>query len=375
LLLDFLEWSTVKMVDGGADRQDAQSFPSPDSALNTPHGRSDVAVECGEPSKSPASTFPIVGVGASAGGLDAFSRLLAALPVDLGMAYVLVQHLVAGHPSALVEILSRATKMTVLEVEDEPAVEPNHVYVIPPGRSLVISRGRLELQPRPRAGNIGPSISSSTRWPRTKSIRQSAWCCQAPRRTARWGWKRSSVTLAQDGTAQQEGMPHSAIDSGCVDFVLPPEEIAREIARIGRHPFAALDNAAAASQDDGHFNRVVALLRRATGVDFGNYKANTLRRRIARRMALLKIEGFADYMRKLEKSAAEAQALYQDILINVTSFFRDPEAFEVLKTQIFPRLVETLGNNDPLRVWTLGCSTGQEAYSVAVAYTEFAEAT
>src|ERR1700683_3836872 len=103
------------MVDGGADRQDAQSFPSPDSASNTPHGRSDGAGECGEPSKSPASTFPIVGVGASAGGLDAFSRLLAALPVDSGMAFVLVQHLAAGHPSALVEILSRATKMPVSE--------------------------------------------------------------------------------------------------------------------------------------------------------------------------------------------------------------------------------------------------------------------
>jgi two-component system, chemotaxis family, CheB/CheR fusion protein len=379
LLLYFLEWSTVKMVDGGADRQDAQSFPSPDSASNTPHGRSGVAVKCGEPSKSPASTFPIVGVGASAGGLDAFSRLLAALPVDLGMAYVLVQHLAAGHPSALVEILSRATKMPVLEVEDEPAVEPNHVYVIPPARSLVISRGRLQLEPRPSSGQHRPIDQFFSALAKDQVDQAVGVVLSGTATDGTLGLEAikaaGGITFAQDGTAQQEGMPHSAIDSGCVDFVLPPEEIAREIARIGRHPFAALDNGAAVSQDDAHFNRVVASLGRATGVDFVNYKANTLRRRIARRMALLKIEGFADYTRLLEKSAAEAQALYQDILINVTSFFRDPEAFEVLKTQVFPQLADTLGNDKPLRVWTLGCSTGQEAYSVAVAYAEFAEAT
>jgi two-component system, chemotaxis family, CheB/CheR fusion protein len=318
-------------------------------------------------------------VGASVGGLDAFSRLLAALPVDSGMAFVLVQDLAAGHPSALVEILSRATKMPVLEVEDQPAVEPNHVYVIPPGRSLVISRGRLQLRPRPTGGQHRPIDQFFGALAEDQADQAIGVVLSGTATDGTLGLEAikaaGGITFAQDSTAQQEGMPHSAIASGCVDFVLPPDQIAREIARIGRHPFAALDNEAPVPQADGHFNQVVALLRRATGVDFSNYKTNTLRRRIARRMALLKMEAFADYTRLLEESASESQTLYQDILINVTSFFRDPEAFEALKTKVFPRLAETLGKDESLRVWTLGCSTGQEAYSVAMACAEFAEAT
>jgi len=274
-------------------------IPSTDSASTAPRENDGATEECGEPSKSPASSFPIVGVGASAGGLDAFSRLLAALPVESGMAFVLVQHLAAGHPSALVEILSRATKMPVLEVKDEPAVEPNHVYVIPPGRSLVISRGRLQLQPRPTGGQHRPIDQFFSALAEDQVDQAIGVVLSGTATDGTLGLEAikaaGGITFAQDGTAQQEGMPHSAIASGCVDFVLSPEEIAREIARIGRHPFVALDDEAAILQVDGHFDRVVALLRRATSVDFGHYKGNTLRRRIARRMALLKLDSVAEY--------------------------------------------------------------------------------
>jgi two-component system, chemotaxis family, CheB/CheR fusion protein len=182
------------------------------------------------------------------------------------------------------------------------------------------------------------------------------------------------ITFAQDDTAQHEGMPHSAIASGCVDFVLPPAEIAREIVRIGQHAYAVPEAEARETNDKPNLAQVVQLLKHSTGVDFTGYKFNTLYRRVTRRMVFRKLDGLPEHVQFLRQTPAEVEALYQDILISVTSFFRDKESFEVLKNTVFPRLLKDRSKHDPVRLWTLGCSTRQEAYSLAMVFTEVAEA-
>jgi two-component system, chemotaxis family, CheB/CheR fusion protein len=322
--------------------------------------------------------FPIVGVGASAGGLEAFTQLLRALPPDTGMAFVLVQHLAPTHPSALAEILARATKMPVAEVLDASVVEPNRVYVIPPGRCMVIADGTLQLLPRESQGLHRPVDQFFRALADDRRHRAIGVVLSGTASDGTLGLEaikaEGGITFAQDATAQHEGMPDSAVASGCVDFVLPPDEIAQEIVRISQHPYVVPEAEASAKQDKPDLDQIVHLLHRSTGVDFGQYKFNTLYRRIARRMLFCKANGLAEYAQVLEQSPAEAEALYQDILIHVTSFFRDPQAFERLARTVFPRLLVDRSRANPVRIWTIGCSTGQEAYSLAIAFTEAAEA-
>lgn len=323
------------------------------------------------------ATFPIVGVGASAGGLDAFTQLLKALPADSGMGFVLIQHLAPSHPSALAAILSRATQMPVLEVRDEPTVKPNHVYVIPPGRCMSIKHGALALEPRESDGHrrvidhflralaedshhlaVGV-ILSGTASDGTLGL-------EAIR-------AEGGITFAQDASAQHDGMPTSAIDSGCVDFVLAPDAIARELLRIGKHPHDT-PTTASANPNGPDIAQIVQILHHVTGVDFAHYKFNTFYRRVVRRMLLQKKNTLADYAKLLRSDHAEAHALRHDILISVTSFFRNPDAWDALKRDVFPLLLKDRSRHDTMRFWSLGCSTGQEAYSLAIAYTEFCEA-
>lgn len=324
------------------------------------------------------TSFPIVGVGASAGGLEAFTQLLKALPADTGMAFVLVQHLAPTHPSALAEILSRATTMSVMEVEDESPVKPNHVYVIPPGRSMVIVNGTLQLLPREGHGLHRPIDQFFRALAEDLGHQAIGVVLSGTASDGTLGLQaikaEGGITFAQDATAQHEGMPHSAVASGCVDFVLPPLEIAREIVRISKHPYAIPAAPTRKPDDKPNLADVIDVLRNATGVDFTHYKFNTLYRRVTRRMVFQKIDKLDEYVEHLRQTPAEVESLYQDILISVTSFFRDPEAFEVLKSVVFPRLLKDRSCHDPVRFWTLGCSTGQEAYSLAMAYTEAAEA-
>jgi two-component system, chemotaxis family, CheB/CheR fusion protein len=335
--------------------------------------------EAGAQAASPS--FPIVGVGASAGGLEAFTQMLGALPVDTGMAFVLVQHLAPTRASLLAEILSRATAMPVTEVHDEPRVEPNRVYVIPPDRDMVISQGVLQLLPRKEArGQHRPIDFFLRSLAEDQKHRAIGVILSGTATDGTLGLEEikaeGGITFAQDDTAQQSSMPRSAVASGCVDFVLPPGEIAAEIGRIARHPYVAPAAPARGKAPAGapHPGKILELLRKATGVDFSLYKANTLERRISRRMVLLKMEGFQEYARFLGKNPGEVEALYQDILINVTSFFRNPETFAALKAEVLPRLFKDRSPKEPLRIWVPGCSTGEEAYSLAIACAELAEA-
>ncbi len=347
-----------------------------DQLPESPEKGDDVVAELDEPGSG--ASFTVVGVGASAGGLEAFTQLLKALPADTGMAFVLVQHLAPSHPSALAEILSRATKMPVLEVRDEPTVEPNHVYVIPPDRSIIIVGRVLQLLPREGRGAHHP-IDQFFRALATEQRHRAIGVVLSGTATdGTTGLQEikaeGGITFAQDATAQHEGMPHSAIASGCVDFVLPPDGIAREIVRIAHHPYVVPEAEVGETSNKPDLDQIVQILRHGTGVDFTGYKFNTLYRRITRRMVFRKLDSLTEYVQYLRQTPAEIEALYADILIGVTSFFRDKESFEALKTQVFPRLIKDRSKHEPVRLWTLGCSTGQEAYSLAMAFTEVAEA-
>ena len=335
-----------------------------------------------EPALRESGTGPvsIVGIGASAGGLEAVTALLRALPADTGMAFVLVQHLDPTHASMLTEILSRTTSMPLVEAGEGMTVEADHVYVIPPAATLSVSKGVLHVIPRGdaqlprRAIDLFLQSLAEDQGSRAVGVVLSGSGSDG---TAGMGLIRAEggITIAQDQSAQHASMPASAAATGSVDFVLPPARIAAELVRISRHPYVRhpIDDASRLPGAGSSLTRVLEQLRLATGVDFSSYKRNTLFRRVTRRAVLHKMEDLRDYARLLQSSPAEIEALYQDVLINVTTFFRNPEAFEVLKTKVFPRLVRDRSRHDPLRVWSIGCSTGEEAYSLAMAYVEFAE--
>ncbi|MBL8897486.1 MAG: response regulator [Planctomycetes bacterium] len=345
---------------------DAREAP-PDA--EEPHAASDEAED--------DTSFPIVGVGASAGGLEAFTQFLKALPVDTGMAFVLVQHLSPSHPSALAEILSRATRMTVTEVLGASRVEPNHVYVIPPDHSIVFEQGLLQLLPRETKGIHKPVDQLFRSLAENRRHRAIGVVLSGTATDGTLGLEaikaEGGITFAQDETAQHEGMPISAVASGCVDFVLAPDAIAQELVRISRHPHVAPSASLQEEDSQSQLAEVVKLLHRATGVDFSHYKQSTLYRRVTRRVLFRKLDGLEAYLQHLRQTPGEAEALFQDLLIGVTSFFRDPEAFESLKRSVFPRLLKDRPSSDPVRIWTLGCSTGQEAFSLAMAFAEVAE--
>ena len=323
--------------------------------------------------------FPIVAIGASAGGLEAFTVLLHALPTDTGMAFVVIQHLSPTHESMLPEILTRATSMPVAQVLDDTPVQPDHVYVIPPGKNLVFADGELRLSPRTEIRGVQRPIDHFMRALAEEHGHKAIGVVLSG--TANDGSlgiqeikAGGGITFAQDTSAEQQSMPRSAVATGAIDFVLPPDEIARELGRIARHPYVspALD-AGAIALNESSMQRILGILRHATGVDFDGYKRNTINRRIARRMVLHKLDGLHDYVRYLQANANEVEALFQDVLINVTSFFRNPEAYEALKTTVFPKLTEDRSRHEPVRIWALGCSTGEEAYSLAMTFTEYIE--
>jgi len=351
----------------------------------------------GPPESGTPNKFPIVGIGASAGGLEAFTELLKHLPLDSGMGFVLVQHLDPQHESTLTQLLARATSMPVREVMNNLRVEANHVYVIPPNTNLSIARGLLKLQPRPAGRALFRSIDSffeslaQDRCERAIGVILSG--------TATDGTlgleaikAAGGITFAQDESARYDSMPRSAVVAGCVDFVLSPENIAKELAEIAKHPHVAGRGAPRAPGTDqptggahgvplpaneseratAGFTKIMALLRIHSGVDFSLYKSATLQRRATRRMVLNRQNSLDEYVKFLRGNSKELDALYSDCLLSVTSFFRNPEAFDVLTRKIFPRLLQS-GGGDPLRIWVLGCSAGQEAYSIAMSLVEAGE--
>ncbi|HUQ87983.1 MAG TPA: CheR family methyltransferase [Vicinamibacterales bacterium] len=321
----------------------------------------------------------IVGVGASAGGLDAFIQLIAALPPDSGLALILVQHLAPAQQSSLPMLLKPHTTMPVIEVIDGVHVEANHVYVIPPNVQLELVGDRLALSPRP--GDRTQHTPIDTFFSSLASMAEARGIAVVLSGTASDGAlglrdvkAAGGITFAQKpASAKHDGMPRAAIATGLVDLVLTPAEIGAELGRIARHPYvpSLLFFRDAIGMREDQLRRVFELLRPVSGVDFRHYKLPTIRRRLMRRMALHRLTDIDDYIKFLQSSPAELRGLFEDLLIHVTRFFREPESFEALAREVFPTLVKTRNPDQPLRVWVCGCATGEEAYSVAIRLLEF----
>jgi two-component system CheB/CheR fusion protein len=327
--------------------------------------------------------FPIVGIGASAGGLQAFIQLLSHLPIDTGMAFVIIQHMLADRESVLSVILARSTLMPVHEAKDGIVIAPNQVYVIPPNASMTIERSVLKLTPRSRGRGVFMSVDifllSLAQERGNKAI---GVILSGGDGDGAQGLKAikgaGGITFAQcEESAQVSSMPNTAAATGEVDFILTPEKIAQKIAELGRHPYIAdgLPTESTTSQEaidsKDAMSTIYSLLQKATGVDFTYYKQTTLKRRIHRRMLLYKLERIEDYAAYLQNTPAEVTALYHDVLIHVTSFFRDPESFEALSRKVFLEIVKDKPPEKPIRIWIAGCSTGEEAYSMVICLLEF----
>jgi two-component system CheB/CheR fusion protein len=360
-------------VPGATSRNTASA--STEESRPSHEGRQDLRHEVAS-----SSRFPIVGIGASAGGLEAFTNLLRALPNDTGMAFVFVQHLDPTHQTVLTDLLSRATRMPTRQVEDGTPVQPDHVYVIPPNHSLTISGGILRLGSRDKTdGRHLPIDTFLASLADEQGARAIGVILSGTGSDGAGGLRAvksaGGVTFAQDErSAQHAGMPHSAVVAGAVDLVLPAAEIATELARIARSLAAYQDDADPAPERDG-LRQILLILRSATGTDFQGYKPATVRRRVERRMLLQRIPTFESYARHLRQHRAEVQALHDDLFVTVTRFFRDPDVFHALVRTVFPRMMKERPRKTPIRIWTPGCATGEEAYSILIALTEFLEAT
>ena len=324
--------------------------------------------------------FPVVGIGASAGGLDAFKKLLKAIPENSGMAYVLVQHLDPNHESMLPEILQKVTKLPVLEISDDIKVESNHIYVIPSNKIMVATDGVLHLAPRPAKSNAERNMPIDVFFTSLAEVHQMhaiGVVLSGSATDGTLGLKAikdyGGITFSQDeASAAYDGMPQSAIKAGVVDFVLPPEKIPQKILEITESINAnGGDEQNLQKQDEDVFKQIIALLRVRKGNDFTYYKQTTIRRRILRRMALNKNNEPAVYFQYLRENKTEQDALHQDLLIPVTSFFRDPKSFVNLCEIVFPLIVKNKSADEPVRIWVAGCSTGEEVYSMAICFKEF----
>lgn len=330
----------------------------------------------------PASlqNFPIVGIGASAGGLDAFKKFLENIPEDSGMAYVLVQHLAPSHESLLPQLLARVTSLPVFEITDEINLAPDHVYIIPENKMLTTFDGVLKLEPRDLKNKKNMPIDLF--FSSLAEVHKSFAIGIVLSGTGFDGSKglklikeEGGVTYAQNpDSATFNGMPQSAIQAGGVDFIMNPEAIPEHLVRIEK----AYETNDAHSEDpqvdkneEDIFKSIVRILRLRTGNDFTHYKEATIRRRIARRMLLTKKEEPGAYLNFLRNDKSEQDALFNDVLIPVSYFFRDSKIFETLKEDVFPHILKNKNPNESIRIWTAGCSTGEEAYSLAISLHEY----
>lgn len=326
--------------------------------------------------------FPVVAIGASAGGLEAYREFFHVLPVDSGMAFVLIQHLDPSHNSMLTEIIAKATRMPVEEVRSGVKIRPDRVYVIPPNSLIALADGTFSLTPRGKGPRKQADLAINFFMRSLAEERKESAIGVVLSGTGGDGTTglediraEGGITFAQEpGSARYDGMPRSAIDSGCVDFILTPAQIAKELDEFRRHPYVRPETAAQidltpAPQEA--FARVVEQLRMTSGVDFSQYKPNTIHRRALRRMAIHKLGSLDEYARHLREDPDEGKKLYDDVLIPVTSFFRDFETFESLKKQVYPAIVKDKNNKGTIRMWAPGCSTGEETYSLAMTLLEF----
>ncbi len=326
------------------------------------------------------AAFPIVGIGASAGGLEALEQFLGHVPAGSGMAFVIIQHLDPTHKGIMPALLQRATGMKVVQVKDRTKVRRDFVYVIPPNKDMSILHGILHL--------LDPAAPRGLRLPIDFFLRSLALDQQEHSIGVilsgmgsdgtlglRAIKEKAGVVLVQDpATAKFDGMPRSAVDAGLADIVARVEDLPGKIlAYLQRTPLIARTEVALEDKSQSSLEKAVILLRAHTGHDFSLYKKNTLYRRIERRMGLHQISRMAAYVRYLQENSQELDLLFKELLIGVTNFFRDPAAWEQLREQAIPRLLASRSPGQALRAWAPGCSTGEEAYSLAIVFREAVE--
>jgi two-component system, chemotaxis family, CheB/CheR fusion protein len=361
---------------------DARTTEVPEIAGNAVEPQN-AAATTAAPSTAVASTaagFPIVGIGASAGGLAAFEAFFSGMPADTdpGMAFVLVQHLAPDHKSILTDLIRRYTRMQVFEVEDGMTVHPNCAYIIPPNRDMAFLNGTLQLMepaaPRGQRLPIDFFFRSLAQDQRERAI------CIVLSGTGSDGTlgvraikgEGGMVMVQNPASAEYDGMPRSAIATGLVDYEQPPAEMPAQLIAYVAHAFGKPPHSATTPlpKAENALRKVFILLRAQTGHDFSQYKPSTINRRIERRMAVHQIEAIDGYVKYLHETPTEVDALFRDLLIGVTSFFRDPEAFKAFDDKIIPQLVASKPAGALIRIWAPGCSTGEEAYSLAILLAE-----
>ncbi|MBN1842639.1 MAG: PAS domain-containing protein [Deltaproteobacteria bacterium] len=325
-----------------------------------------------------ATGFPVVGIGASAGGLEALETFFTHMPSDSNIAFVVIQHLSPRHKSIMSSILSKCTKMQVSELKDSVRIQPNRVYLNPPNKNVVIINRTLQLIDLVKTDGINLPIDCFFK-SMAQDLAEKAICIilSGTATDGTLGLKavkgEGGIGMVQDpDSAKYDGMPRSAIATGIVDFILPVEKIPGALVRYVKAPFIRVPKRIEVTDDQfpEYVQEIFALIRRATGHDLSHYKQTTIRRRIERRMAVHQIDKISHYVKYLQEIPAETDILFKDMLIGVTNFFRDPDAFEVLKEKALPPLLNAKQDDFPIRVWVQGCSTGEEAYSMAILLSE-----
>jgi len=317
-----------------------------------------------------------VAVGASAGGLEAIDILFSKMPIDTGFAFIIIQHLSPDYKSLMVELLSKKTKMPVHRAEDNMQVLANNIYLIPPKKNLSIFHGKLFLTEQDHSKGINLPIDyffkslAEDQGEKAICIILSGTGSDGARGLRAIKENGGMVMVQKEDTAKFDGMPRAAIATGLVDFIIPPEEMPQQLLNFVKHPFTSkIERPEAALSGEEGLTKIFSILREKFKVDFTFYKPNTITRRIERRMAINQIDNIQDYVNYLLNYPGEVASLYRELLIGVTSFFRDQDAFEVLKNKWLPEMLESLSGKD-IRFWVAGCSTGEEAYSLAIIFKE-----
>ena len=359
--------------------KDPKDKPSTDNKVTASLSAKDLKIIAKDKSSEKKDPFTVVAIGASAGGLEAIMQLLKSLSPVTGMAYIYVQHLSPDHKSMLSSILSKHTAMPVQEIDDMEKIEPNNVYVIPNDKEIEVVNGHIKLLPRKttRTSNLSIDILFSS-LAETHKENVIGIVLSGSANDGTRGLKEikqaGGITFAQDDSAKFTSMPHSAIAAGAADFVLSPAAIAQELLWISKSPFLKPSKLQTAPEDEiensnPDLKTILELLFKAKNVDFSHYKMNTIKRRILRRMLIHKIKTITEYSEMLINNV-ELDVLFQDLLINVTEFFRDSDTFLVLKKTILPNILKTKTHGEPLRIWVAACATGEEVYSIAMTLVE-----
>lgn len=345
--------------------------PSPEDTKESPDQTNKRSIE-----QDGDKIFPIVGIGASAGGLEALQKFFTNMPQNSGMAFILVLHLDPSHKSIMGDILKKNIQMEIFQAEDGMKVDQNCVYIIPPNKDMAILNGTLQL--------LEPVVYQGIRHPidfffrsLAEDLKEHAICIilSGTGTEGTQGLKaingESGMVMVQDPkSAAFDSMPRSAIATGLVDYVLPPEEMAEQLIDYIKKGVVKTTEIISESAINS-MQKIILLIRNKTGHDFSFYKPSTINRRIAKRMNIHQIEKLTDYVRYLQEDPSEVELLFKELLINVTTFFRDPEAFEVLKAKVMEDIIENKTGDQPIRIWVPACSTGEEPFSIAMVFKEY----